>query len=187
MDIDKTSGFDAGAGEKLLDALFFEMMRHEAGCPHRAQHLTKVHAFARRIARAEGLDPRTTFVLEAAALAHDIGIRPALAKYGRDDGPYQEKEGAPLARALLARLGFDEAAAERVAWLVGHHHTYAGIDGMDYQILVEADFLVNWHENGTDAARIAQGLGRIFRTPTGIALARTMFGLTDGAPGPDAP
>mgnify|MGYP000340972515 FL=1 len=32
---------------------------------------------------------------------------------------------------------------ERVAYLIGHHHTYDKIEGMDYQILVEADFLVN--------------------------------------------
>ena len=31
----------------------------------------------------------------------------------------------------------------RVEYLVGHHHTYKDIDGLDYQILVEADFLVN--------------------------------------------
>ena len=37
---------------------------------------------------------------------------------------------------------------ERVKYLIAHHHTYDAIDGIDYQILVEADFLVNILEDG---------------------------------------
>lgn len=47
-------------------------------------------------------------------------------------------------------LCFSPKVAERVSYLVGHHHTYDHIDGMDYQILVEVDFLVNFNENGTE-------------------------------------
>ena len=36
---------------------------------------------------------------------------------------------------------------ERIAYLVGHHHTLTNIDGMDYQILIEADFIANATEN----------------------------------------
>ena len=36
---------------------------------------------------------------------------------------------------------------ERVQYLIGRHHTYNDIDGIDYQILVEADFLVNMYED----------------------------------------
>ena len=28
-----------------------------------------------------------------------------------------------------------------------HHHTYTGVDGIDYQILLEADYLVNADES----------------------------------------
>ena len=35
---------------------------------------------------------------------------------------------------------------ERICYLIGHHHTYDKIDGTDYQILVDADFLVNLYE-----------------------------------------
>jgi len=31
--------------------------------------------------------------------------------------------------------------------LIGNHHTYDKIDGIDFQILVEADFLVNIYED----------------------------------------
>ena len=36
--------------------------------------------------------------------------------------------------------GYTEEQIERVKYLVGHHHTYDNIDGLDYQILIEADF-----------------------------------------------
>lgn len=41
---------------------------------------------------------------------------------------------------MLENLSYDKDIIERVCYLVGHHHTYNSIDGMDYQILVEADF-----------------------------------------------
>ena len=51
---------------------------------------------------------------------------------------------------MLTALGFQERVIRRVEYLVGHHHTYKDIDGLDYQILVEADFLVNYFEDGLD-------------------------------------
>ena len=66
---------------------------------------------------------------------------------------------------------------ERVSFLVGHHHTYTGIDGLDYQILVEADFLVNLFEGNTDTAHIRTTYDNIFRTETGKKICREMFGL----------
>lgn len=168
--------------QERLNALALEMARYEQGCPKRLQHLIKVHAFSKLIGETEGLDADTLLTLEAAAYVHDIGIKTALAQYHSSAGPYQERLGAPIARELLLRLGFAEATAERAAFLVGHHHTYTGIDGPDYQILVEADFLVNLYEDAmTDEAarkRAAQtALERIFVTETGKHLCREMFGL----------
>ena len=47
---------------------------------------------------------------------------------------------------MLTGLGFDAAVIDRVCYLIAHHHTYTNMDGLDYQILVEADFLVNIYE-----------------------------------------
>ena len=175
--------------QERLDRLFAEMTAYYSGDPRRVQHFVKVHGFAALIGRMEKLDPAVQEVLEAAAYVHDIGIRPAEEKYGRCDGKLQEQEGPAAAREMLKGLGFDEALVERVCWLVGHHHTYDRIDGMDYQILVEADFLVNLYESyqdrhegrtafggeGKDAA--ASALEKIFRTGSGSRICRTMFGL----------
>ena len=115
--------------------------------------------------------------IEAAAIVHDIGIRLCLEKYGDGNGKLQEKEGPALAEQMLSELGFEKDVIERVSFLVGHHHTYTGIDGLDYQILVEADFLVNLFEGNTDTAHIRATYDNIFRTETGKKICREMFGL----------
>jgi hypothetical protein len=48
---------------------------------------------------------------------------------------------------LLEGLGIEAAYIDRVCWLIAHHHTYTNIKEIDYQILVEADFLVNFYED----------------------------------------
>ena len=154
-----------------------EMLAWEAGNPHRSQHLLKVHAFARAIALEEGLAPELTGRIEAAALVHDIGIRPALEKYGSSAGPLQEAEGMEPARQLLTRMGFAPETVERIVFLVGHHHSYPAIDGIDFQILVEADFLVNLHEGSSSPEACRQSLETIFKTDAGSRLLCQMFGL----------
>ena len=77
---------------------------------------------------------------------------------------------------MLRELGgYTEAQIERVKYLVGHHHTYDFIDGMDYQILVEADFLVNLYENESRYSTIMETRERIFRTEAGKNLLDEMF------------
>ena len=162
-----------------LTARYHRMVAYYAGDPARIQHFVKVHSFARRIGLAEGLDDRTQLTLEAAALVHDIGIKPAEAAYGSCAGPYQEALGPAPAREMLDSLEFPADVTDRVCFLVGHHHTYTGIDGMDYQILVEADFLVNLFENETQQAPRRGALKRIFKTGCGRTLCRVMFGLEE--------
>ena len=124
------------------------------------------------------MDESTRFVLEATALVHDIGIKAAEEKYGSCNGKLQEQEGPALAEAMLTQLGFAEAVVQRVAYLVGHHHTYTNVDGMDYQILLEADFLVNGYEDTLSTTAMQAALNNLFRTPTGIWICETMFGLS---------
>ena len=155
--------------------LILKMAAYEQESVHRVNHFMKVYAFAKTIGEGEGLDPETRHILETAAIVHDIGIKPAMEKYGTGAGPYQEKEGPAVAEAMLAELGYSKAVIDRVCFLVGHHHTYTDIDGPDYQILVEADFLVNIHEGNMPIDRIREVEKNIFRTATGLALLRTMF------------
>lgn len=58
---------------------------------------------------------------------------------------------------------------------MGNHHTYSNIDGMDYQLLVEADFLVNIYEDGFTDEMIENVRNKIFRTQSGIRCLENMY------------
>ena len=76
---------------------------------------------------------------------------------------------------MLEELGYEEELIERVCYLIGHHHTYKEIDGIDYQILVEADFLVNLAEEEAEEETINNVKERIFRTETGKFMIEKIF------------
>lgn len=158
-----------------LDDLFLRMIDYFSGDPRRIQHFMKVHSFARLIGSKEGLDETSLFILEAAAYTHDIGIRPAEEKYGRCDGKLQEQEGPIVAQKLLSDLGVENYMIDRICYLIGHHHTYTNVDGMDYQILIEADFLVNFYEDEENRRTIEKVDSRIFKTKTGKEILKQMF------------
>lgn len=160
---------------QLLQGLMLKMIEFDVGDAERIQHFVKVASFARTIGRGEGVDDVTLLTLEAAAIVHDIGIHPSEEKYGDSSGKHQEELGPEPARKMLAEVGFDPACCERVAYLVGHHHTYKNIDGIDYQALVEADFLVNLFEEGASAKAVRTVGEKVFRTATGKHLLATMF------------
>lgn len=160
---------------EFVDLLEQKMISFNSGDPMRIQHLIKVHRLAQLIGRREKLDAHTLFLTECAALVHDIGIRPAEEKYGSSIGPLQEKLGPAYAKTMLEQLGMDAGDIERISYLVGHHHTYSNIEGLDYQILVEADFLVNFYEDSLGNEAVLTALDKIFRTYTGKELCRTMY------------
>ena len=68
---------------------------------------------------------------------------------------------------MLTALGFPEKVVERAATLVGRHHTYTDVDGMDCQILLEADFLVNAEGGRRTMDAIRAMDEKVFRTATG--------------------
>ena len=153
-----------------IDQLAKAMMVFYRGDAEQIQHFVKVYTYAGWIAKWEGLDGETCERIAAAALTHDIGIKPAREKYGSSAGPLQEQEGPAVAERMLTELGFETELIERVCYLIGHHHTYTDIDGIDYQILVEADFLVNFQEGNQTASAIRSIYETIFRTTAGKQL-----------------
>jgi len=159
------------------DKLIGLMMDHDAGDPWMIQHFIKVHEFSRLIGTMEGLSADEMEILEAASIVHDIGIKVSREKYGESTGKLQEKEGPEHARRLLESLDYPEDAIKRICYLVAHHHTYDDIDGRDYQILVEADFLVNLYEKGKEKGTVERVYVEIFRTESGRKLCRNMFGI----------
>lgn len=159
----------------MLNKLHMAMIELYKGDSRRIQHFCKVHSYARLIAQMENVDYKTLFIIETAALTHDIGIHTCEEKYGECGGRLQEKEGPALAKELLERLGFETDISERVQYLIAHHHTYSNIDGIDYQILVEADFLVNMYEDGVSKDAVLKAYNNIFKTKYGKYICKDMF------------
>ena len=61
--------------ETKLRKLMLGMIAYNEGDAKRIQHFIKVHALARLIGEEEQLAPDALYILEAAALTHDIGIK----------------------------------------------------------------------------------------------------------------
>ncbi len=139
-------------------------------------HFMKVYTFAQMIGKLEGLDDRTLDTLELAAIVHDIACPLCRRKFGKSDGRDQEREGMPLAREILEDIPVEDDIKERVVYLVGHHHTYSNMDGMDYQILLEADFLVNAGESEKYHRQLEAFRTNVFKTKTGLALLQAIYG-----------
>ena len=158
------------------------IMIEEYGQRRLAEHAIKVYAYCAGIGGEEGLCGEEYEVLCAAAILHDIGIPRAIELHGSAAGPYQEKEGMLTAPGLMEKAGFGAEAAQKVAWLVGHHHTHELAKGNRLlQILMEADYLVNLSEGSAsleDAREKALGVrDNFFVTSAGKRYINALFGL----------
>jgi len=152
-----------------------EMIKYNGTDVRRINHALKVYGYAAAMARLEGLDENTQLILEVAAVLHDIGIKASEEKYGSSSGEYQQIEGPPVAECMLRKLGFEQSIIDRVCYLIAHHHTYHSVDGLDYQVLIEADFVVNINEDGMDARQIESIRTNIFKTKAGLEIMQSLY------------
>lgn len=159
----------------MIHQVLNEMMAYFGTDVPRINHALKVFGFATAISRSENLDEQTVQTIEIASILHDIGIPESEKKYGSCIGKYQELEGPPIAHAILEKLGTKPDTIARVCYLIGNHHTYTKIDGIDFQILVEADFLVNIYEDEMDEKMVRSVKEKYFKTNTGLQLLDSMF------------
>lgn len=162
----------------LNERLILKMIEFDKGDPKRIQHFTKVYEYAHMIGILEELDEHTQKILDISAILHDIGIHPGEEKYGRCDGKIQEMEGSSYAREFLKDFKeVTEDEVERVCYLIGHHHTYNDVDGQDYQILLEADFLVNAYEDSLSKESIYNFREKVFKTKSGKEMLDIMYDI----------
>lgn len=159
----------------IVSSAIEKMIAFYQGNLHDINHFLKVWAFAKTIGEQEGLDDQTQLTLELAAVVHDIACPLCRQKYGNANEKYQELESPPLVEDFFAGMPVERDMAERISWLVAHHHTYTHVDGLDYQILLEADFLVNADEGGLVRATIENMRQSVFRTGAGIRLLDSIY------------
>ena len=143
---------------------------------HMMDHTQRVYDFVQHIAADQtGMDPEERRIIAITALLHDIGILEAEKKYGSRSGKYQHIEGPPLVRSIMTRAGETPAIIERVAFIVGNHHHFSQADGTDFQILIEADMLVNLQNETIRPDILAGFIDRFFKTTRGRELARHIY------------
>lgn len=154
-----------------------KMIAFSEGNIHDIDHFIRVWTYARTIGELEHLNEETQYILEAAAITHDIACPLCREKYGNTNGKYQETEGVELIKAFFSDTEMKEPVLERIAFLIGHHHTFTGIDSLDLQILIEADFIANATENGYSETKVRNFIQKIMKTDSGRSLAKDVFGL----------
>ncbi len=138
-------------------------------------HFLKVYAYARTLGQLERLDEKTQEILEIAAIVHDIACPICREKYGNTDGKHQEAESEALLRVFLQEFELEPDVLERVIYLVCHHHTYEGIDGADWQLLLEADYLVNADEMNLSKEAITTFRDKVFKSQSSIMLLNSIY------------
>lgn len=144
----------------MIGSVLSKMITYLGSDTKRINHAMKVYSFTCALweeeAKERGLsssDERKETLLLAAIL-HDIGVHEAMRKYDSNDGRFQEMEGPTVAEEILEDCNIDPRLSARVCYLVGHHHSYHLIDDLDFQILVEAEELVNLEEDHADTRAI---------------------------------
>ncbi len=152
-----------------------KMVECSRGNRHDVDHFLKVYAYARTIAQGEKVPPEVQRTVELAAVVHDIACPLCREKYGDTSGKHQERESAALLRRFFQGTDLDRETLERVVYLVERHHTLTGVEGLDHQILIEADYLVNAGESGYGEENIRHTLETVFKTGTGRALLRAVY------------
>lgn len=160
-----------------ISEMIIRMIDFYNGNSHDINHFIKVWTYAKIIGEAEKLDKETQFILEAATVVHDISCPLCREKYGNADGKHQEEESPALVCDFLKNTGMSAAQIDRVVYLVSHHHTLNNIEGLDYQILIEADYLVNADESRYSAENIENFDKQYFKTQAGHSLLHSVFKL----------
>lgn len=153
------------------------MIQYYSGEPKVIHHFMKVYSFAKAICEEEGITGDEAEIIEIASLVHNIGIKLDSAR--ETVSSRQELDGSQLSDMLLLNIGYDREIISRVHYLVEHHTTYDDIDAIDYQVLVEADFLVSAFDDRLDKESIKIVRDTVFKTNTGKKYLTDMFNIKD--------
>jgi HD superfamily phosphohydrolase len=161
--------------DKIIASVAISMMEKNRGDQKRIEHSLKVFSYAQSLGKLEGLNTEQQQILELTALLHDIGIHVSEQKYNSSAAHYQELEGPAVAEEILRNLSVPQHIIERVCFIISRHHTYSAIDGPEFQLLVESDFLVNAVEDKIPEKQIIRFAQNIFKSESGKYFLKLLF------------
>ncbi len=127
----------------LKDRVAVEVKRYLKSDFKRIGHAARVARYAEQIGKEEGAN---LAVVLCAAYLHDIGIVEAERKYNSAAPEYQEKEGPPIARAILEKLRAKEPIIQEVCDIIAHHHHPRSEETLNFKVLYDADQIANLEE-----------------------------------------
>lgn len=159
----------------FISDIMSKMIEYFDGDVRRINHAIKVHSFAKIIGELEKISKEKLRILEVAAILHDIGIKESERKYSSSAAKYQELEGPPVACDILKSFELSKDFMDRVSYLIGNHHTHSKIDDIDFQILIEADFIVNIFEDSITKEQIKVIKQKYLKTNTGRTFVESMY------------
>ncbi len=112
-----------------------------------------------------------------AALLHDVGIKPAKARFGSSAGHHQEELGPPVAGEILRKLGVEDEKIGTIKELIAHHHTPGKIATTEFACLWDADFIVNLRNVAPkmESEKLRSLIEEKFMTTEGKRIARRIF------------
>ncbi len=161
--------------KKLLrERIALEMKKYFGTDFRRMNHALKVARSAEQILKIEGGNP---LVVLGAAYLHDIGIHEAEKKHGNSSGHFQEMEGPAIAGEILEKLAVEKEILDEIVDIVGHHHSPRDHESLNFQIVFEADWLVNIEEEGLfkDPQAVKSIVNRYFKTVTGKGMVEERY------------
>ena len=145
--------------------------------PSQIVHTLCVREYTRLLARQEGYAAHQVSLLEIAALLHDIGCPQSKEKYGNSLPFNQEREGAVIAAEWLQQeVGLESSEREWVVAVVGSHHQFKRSRELGFQVLFEADMIVNIQEGYYDRSQLWHYYDKMITTLSGQRLYRLLFG-----------
>ncbi len=158
----------------IKEALMRAMEAYFAGDTKRIKHAHRVTEYAEQLLKRDGGD---YLIVIGASVLHDIGIHQAEKKYGSTSGKYQEKEGPPIARGILTKLGVEQSQIEEICEIIAHHHSPGKVNTQNFKILCDADWLVNLKDEYDirDRAKLNGIIEKVFLTQSGKALAKEAY------------
>jgi len=162
----------------LKDRLAIEIKRYFGHDFKRIGHAANVARYAEQIVKEEKGDPA---VVLCAAYLHDICIPEAERKYNSTADRYHQKEGLPIAREILAKLGAREELIDEVCDIIGQTYHPRDKETLNFRIFYDADLIVNLEEGQkhkkTEREMLSEIIEKTFLTDTGKRLARkTLLG-----------
>jgi putative nucleotidyltransferase with HDIG domain len=152
----------------LKDRVAIEMKKYFRADFKRISHAGRVARYAERIGKSEN---GNLAVILTSAYLHDIGIVEAEQKYNGAAAEHHEKEGVPIARGILEKLGAPEPLVAAVCDIVGHHHHPREEESLELKAVYDADLIANlegkYQENPVDELQIRDTIEKLFLTSGG--------------------